>query len=523
MNLLPAIIRDFNAKKWPTLEVSNFTKGEKLFLIAFYILDLAYSWNTFLSGPRAEMFGYPIIVPVILLLLKSRMFFMSFLITFQITVAFLCIGNAEDMLKYTFAFTAAIITISNTDRGYYAAIISLFFFFLPRVQYYSIEHIIIFFLIVSLITNTKLFFGYNRSNKLNMPLMILFLWINLSVFWSVSLRVVLESYFDIFSLFAIYWLTLIIINEEEKIYKVLIIWAFCGFFYGFARSFFTPSDKELMGLFTAKNTVSSLLNYSIFCIMALINLKKLKLHLLYLFLIILIPLSYVIGSKAGFASLLIGIALYLILMDCNRKKRRRKLLKATSVLITLFLVAQIPLVPLVYTKLKHIPLPIEMPMELQTIFFRFEQWEIGEQMLTEESNYYLGTGIYGYATLYSEFYSEDTKPKPWQNHPHSLYMYVFFDYGVVGLILFILMMVIFYWILTVFLLRSKNEPIRAVVFMVYIATLSFLVHALVDWALIDKRFWFFLGLGIAAILVDRNSGHPIREMQDDTKDALNKL
>ena len=507
---IPNILHNYTSKEWPTLEVNNFSRSEVVFFIVFYLLDLAYSLNLFINGPTAEQFAIPMMVPLALLLLKSRLFFVAFLIAGQFLTAFLTIGAPENLLKYTLTLLMILVTVANAERGYYLAIISLFFFFITSVQGYHFIHVISLFLVFSLIANRdKLSLSkFSRQHKFNIMLFCFFIWVNLAALWGANFSDVFYCYFDILCLFIIYALTLIIVNDESRVIKVLLIWSIAGVIYGLARFVIQPSEKELIGLFAAKNTVSSLLNYSIFCTLVLVSMRRYSHLMLTTMAAIMIVINYVVGSKAGFLSMIIGLLIYFILIDNNYKKRKKVLLTITTVGIMIFLLLQIPLVPLVYMKLKNVPLPMEVPPELQTILFRFEQWELGEQMVYEDGNPYLGTGMGGYSILYKDYYPSEEKPEPWQNHPHSIYVFTYVDYGLIGLIIFMGILTAFFWTLRNFINRSRNGPLRLVALAVYAMTFSFLIHALVDWALVDKRFWFFLGLGIAIILVDRNKGYP---------------
>ena len=529
MNTISLIIKNYREKKWPSLEVNNFSKAEIIFFASFYIADLLYCSYHYTHFPNAEIFLMPLLIPVMLLLLKSRLFFITFLISVQFLVAFWGLGNLGDVINYVGAFILILLTLSNVLRGYYLLIITMFFFFMPSFQGYQVQHIIALFLAFSLIIHQELInkANYDRKHKLSVLVMVLLIWVNLSILWSQNLGAVAYRYLDVISLFLAYWLTLVIINDEAKLLKTFKVWAAIGVFYAFARGIVPPSgsgsgSESAIELFTAKNTVSSLLNFATFALMALttIKIKKIPTSVLLGCIMFLIFVNFIVGSKAGLGSAAIGIVLYYILLDKKRSKSKKILLNIATVMIIIFLLAQIPLVPLLYMNLKYIPLPSDIPQEFQTLLFRFEQWDYAKQMLQEQGNYITGLGMSGYYYLYGYFYDVSSVPQPWMSHPHSLYVHVFADYGLIGLMIFMILMITLFWRMRAFMIKSRNEPFRVLMLAIYAGIFSFFVHAIVDWDLNNKRLWIFIGMAVATMLIDRNLNHPEAPLPSSQQEGI---
>lgn len=503
-------IDDFRRKEWPTLVVNHFSRTEIAVLSAQYFLSFYYCWHIFISGPHAESFLTIFFPPIVLLLTKNRMFFISTLIAFQLVISFWCIGNPQDIVSYTGALFFVLFALSSYKKCYYLAIISTFLFFVPGVQGYSPIHVLgIVLVIMALQNRSDIESNIFSVNPFFKRLFVIFaIWITLATIWSPTLTSIPYSYYRTIIIFMLYGLTLVYLNDENKIYKAFYTWAIAGIFYAGARTISQPTAGESDILFfTSKNTVSSLINFSAFAIFPLLTMKTRKVpHFLWLTaLVMILAINYFIGSKGGFAAFVVGLILYWILLD-KRKSSRIKvlLLKISTASIVIFVTAQVFLVPLLYMNLRATVLPFTLPPEAATLFFRFEQWDYGKQML-DDGNYLIGLGLNGYGYLYGSFYESDALPKPWQNHPHSIYVHVFCDFGIIGMLIFITILVSFFIIMAKFILRSNHMPFRILALSVYVSVFSFLIHALVDWSLVDERLWLFIGLGMAIITVERKS------------------
>jgi|GEM_PF-1599647 len=508
---IPPIFDSFKEKQVPTFVVSRFNRFETIFLVSFYLFCLIYGWYVFTHELRAEKFLIYLVVPLALLLIKNRMYFISLLIAAQFIIAFWCIGNAEDVVIYTGAIILILFALSSLDRGYGILILSLFLFFSPTIQGYEVVHVVGFILIVLLLINREEIVEneINRKHPYNRIMFVMFVYVTLSLAWSQDFFAISATYYDTFTIFVAYWLTIVLVNSEERLFRSLKIWVYAGFIYAVARSLYQPdtgTDPNQQQFFYAKNTISSLINFSIFALLPAITMKtkRIPMTLVYVCVAILLVVNIGIGSKAGFLGLAIGMLTYFLIVP-GKKERRYKafFLKVSTAFIILFLIAQIFLVPLLYMKLHFLALPMSIPTEFGTILFRFEQWDYGKQMLEQNGNYILGLGMNGYSFLYGSFYESETPPAPWQNHPHSIYVHVYCDYGIIGFLIFTILIIGIILVLHRFLLRSKNVPLKVVAASFYGAIFAFLIHALVDWALMEIRFWMFVAMSIAITLIDR--------------------
>ena len=408
-----------------------------------------------------------------------------------------------------------LLVLSNFNRAYYLSIASLFLFFVYAKYGLKFVHVIIFAMFFSLIANQEKSVkpAGNKKYFFNRLPLLLLIWVNLSLLWGPHISECLLRIIDVFTIALVYWLSIYFIDEESKVRKVFLTWAIAGFIFTLFRLFVpsatpspeitTPSDLS------NKNLMSSLLNFSFFSFIALIALKDKTIPKTasYIAIVIILAANYILGSKGGLISLIFGFILYLFIVDFKESRMKRFFLNAATWFVTVFLIAQIFLVPLVYTKLGSMSLPLILPDFLQTIDFRIMQWDYAKQMIEEHGNMLMGVGLDGYSTYYWDTWDYEWLPQRWMYQPHSLFVYFYVDYGLIGLTLFLTVVVALFWILRSLLIKSKNQPLRLAAYIVYASIFTYMIHALIDGSIYDKRLWFFIGLGTALTLIDRNLGY----------------
>ncbi len=505
-------------KRSNVFEVNGFEKAEKAFLVAFYLLDFLYSWQILTQNPYAENFLFPFLVPLALFILKSRMFFISLLISFQISAAFLFLGAPVSIVKYSAAFFLAMLAFSKPENAFHLAIASIFFFFIPRIHNMDVIHVLLVFISFSLIVTlnkTKLN-GYNRISIVNKLILALFVWTNISILWCPSATNAFFRYLDNISYFLVYWITLILVDDESKVVNTLWIFALGGVAMTFigAVSILTPLSLNVDYL-ALKNPVSSLLTFSIFAQLALYYTRTMKLPSILVKIVILSTILYMfsLGSKGGILAIIISLITFFTLKNPNKTKRNSILLTAGTWIIALFLFAQILLVPLVYVKLSDKLYGKNFPTFLATLPFRLEQWRYAEKMIDTDGHFLTGVGMSGFAYLHYDAWEHKFVPRPFMISTHCMYVQIYVDYGIVGLAIFVFLTIAFFFILSKSIKRMTNESMRIYALTMYVGALAFLIHGLVDWSLSDERFWFYVGLGMALLFIDRYQRHHKKSQQ----------
>ena len=514
---LSTLLNRHSQERWPSLEVNRFSRGELIFLFTYYVVVFSALLYIYLHSPRAEKFIWPFIVPVGLLLLKKRLFFPVLLVTIQISFAFLAIGNIDLIFKFTLGAFLTLLALANYKWGFYAFAVSQFFYFIPTYYGYTSEHLLIVACIFGqfvkkdwTVTET-----IDRSNALNKFIVILIVWITCGAFWGPNIESVFIRYFDLFiSIYIVYRITLQITDSEDRLITVFKIWAVSGFVISFVLIVIPETSSSTGGseIDLHKNWSSSLLNFSIFALLGLMALKE-KMYmwtLMWFMLFTMVLINILLGSRAGLFCLGVYAAVYLLLLNPQRSVWKRRLLKFSNYVLIIFLFAQIFLVPLVYVNLLEMTATVPIPKSLDTIVFRFEQWSYARQIVEDQGNVFMGAGMDSYGTFYQDYFEAQygTKQESKFTTPHSLYVAVYVSYGVVGLTLFILCVIVFLNMMKNHILKTDNDRLRLISLTIYSAVASFMLHSLLDWSLTDKRFWMFLGLGAATILIDRKHNNP---------------
>jgi hypothetical protein len=522
MSTFSYIAQQHKKKKWPTLEVGNFTKGEIAFFVLFYIADLAISWYIFNHDPRAEKFLYPFIVPLILLLFKSRLFFVSTLISMQFAIAFLGIGAPDKVLTATFVLFFCALLFVDIKISFTLFLSSLFVLIIPTSLgfLYEIAAVVLFIVLYNYKINRRELPLFVHS-PINTLLFIFSGYCLISAFWTPNF---LSSFMD-FAQFACVplfpLLAITILQTEEELEKNLKVFIVFGIGFGLFKltSPFTglgtggmqgaTNPDMLQILLSAKNTISSVLNFAFLPTLAVFILNKNLLYRLFLLfgLMCMLMAEWLYGSKGGLGSLGICVFLFFAMIKLRKLELRKWITKGTTISLVFMLIIVIPMVPLVFFKIGEIfpsvllatSSSVTEGTSLTTLEFRFDQWGYAEEMLADHGNYLTGLGLGGYKYYYSEYVNYEF----FQNfmiyaHPHSFWVYTFTDVGLIGMIILHIFLIVFIVKISEALLNTQSIKLRIYGSAIFCAIISFFIHGFVDFAFNETdRLWLFIGLGMA--------------------------
>jgi len=340
--------------------------------------------------------------------------------------------------------------------------------------------------------------------------MIFLIWISAGAIWGPTFEGVFIRYFDlVISIYVVFRVTLQIIDSEERLVMSLKVWAISGFIIAFVLFIIPESSSSGAGseVDLHKNWSSSLLNFAIFALIGLLSLRE-KLYmrlLMYFMLFSMLLINIVLGSRAGLICFSIYAVTYLMVNNLQEVNWKRGFLKFTHSLLIIFVTAQIFLVPLLYVNLYNMTRSFPFPKSLGTILFRFEQWDFARQIIEDEGNFLIGAGMDAYSIYYQNYYESQFGQRQETKYttPHSLYVAVYVNYGVIGLTLFIFCIIAFLNMMKNHILGTKNDRLRIISLVIYSSVASYMLHSFFDWSLLDRRLWMFLGLGVASIVVDR--------------------
>jgi O-antigen ligase len=137
--------------------------------------------------------------------------------------------------------------------------------------------------------------------------------------------------------------------------------------------------------------------------------------------------------------------------------------------------------------------------EQGNFLLRLVMWGAGYQMIT--SSHWMGIGINSYEMAMNQYADLEILRL---THPHSFYLYILIELGVIGLSIF--------GFLVFFIVRQLKDAMRQIasvrekdaLFSLSAGLLAFSVHGLIDFTIHDPQIWLYLGTTIAAsrVLVD---------------------
>lgn len=520
MNFIGHLISDYRARSWPSLEVPKLTPRVIILGLVLYGGFLAYGFYVFFNNPRAERFLMIMLIPVIFLLLRNRLFFLTLIISIQICAAFLAIGAPDIILRVIILIFLLAFVFVDIRYTYLAGVVSLYLFFIPSLQGFSITHALVLFLAFAYITikihkREAVIF---KQFRINLPLFLFYIWSVITILWCQNFSYALFDIIEYLVLLLIYLLSYNIIDDEKMLRKVIWAWIIIGVGYSvvkpFAPSSTVTTDMEaygtMMAVFSAKNTFSSLLNFSFFMMVAVLYIEKRFWARVIVFLsfIPMLVSNIIFGSKGGNFSLFIGVLLFLLMLDFRDRRWKRRFIKVVLLLTITVLVVVIPLIPLLFFPvgtLFNAPVMQTLLESYPTLNFRLDQWGYAAEMLMDYGNHLIGLGLAGYKALYPEYYAYTSVKYPyWYAHPHSYWIYTYTDMGIIGICLLHLFFILFVWKMGKLLISTRNRTIRVVGTALFCAIISFWIHGFIDFNYSESsRMWFFIGMGVALIFLDK--------------------
>jgi O-antigen ligase len=198
--------------------------------------------------------------------------------------------------------------------------------------------------------------------------------------------------------------------------------------------------------------------------------------------------SVMTSSKGGLISLLFMFCGVLLLLHPRTRK-------SYPLSVIVFLVSM--LVLFVIQSMLMTLSPRVLQTQEMSLSTRFTMWSHGMEQLGRH-NFIYGLGLGGF-----KFY---LKPLP---HAHNLYLSVLFDFGLIGLALYL-------WFLTVLIKRSitfirkSGEEMQGILITFAGGLAAILLHGNVDFEYNTPVIWLYLGIMIAGLRIAQ------REMTPDT-------
>lgn len=335
----------------------------------------------------------------------------------------------------------------------------------------------------------------------------------LSTLWSENLTMARQSNIELTIAFLWIFLAPRIINNLQLLKRCLIFSFFLGLIVAiiditsiYVRSFINRWDItqniKLVFMFTGMdqgvrasglvhpNWVASILNLyiALSCGLFFLLKKKLCKTLIFLGIMFMIFAHLTTKSRGGLIGLLAGTLCLFYFVPFTKKR------PLITSLVSLFILALFFHISQIITKaydLSRLATSAEMGAQLAA-GMRFTWWQ--EALSACFESYGLGVGI----GSSPEYLSREAA------HPHNLYIHLLLEIGVIGLLLFLL-------ILHTLVIKLKKlyesfavevEPQNYLKYLIisYSAGLvAILIHGLVDIHFTNEPLWFYLGIGFALV------------------------
>lgn len=149
---------------------------------------------------------------------------------------------------------------------------------------------------------------------------------------------------------------------------------------------------------------------------------------------------------------------------------------------------------------------------------RFKMWQSAANIWRDYPVLGIGVGQYreAYQTIYCLPDSWDYKCAPEQRHqhPHSNYMLILAEAGIVGAAAFVFFLSLFLWFSLCGWLRTKNVLYLVLVSVLLGTQLQGIVDTNIIMTVVSKSYWFFIGLTLQMIAIGSEGDSAVKETAD---------
>jgi O-antigen ligase len=344
-----------------------------------------------------------------------------------------------------------------------------------------------------------------KGSRLDFWLLTFFLWILLSILWCPSFGGGVKEFLRKLNGLFIFYLTINLVRNQRQLDRTLMTWIISGGFAAFlaVHEVFTEILYRAAGfskgaiarwgflrataLKEGANRLGFFMNTCLVMTLSLFFLqpgKKFRLLSLFLFVTMFFALLSTLSRNS-----LLGFVVGTMLVFYITKKGGKRFFITGAVIVGLFLMISGPTYRDVFFKRF---LGGFQPQVTRSVAGRLQVWEAGSEIIGASP--FLGAGAGGFHII-SEYYGAQKLKSP-----HSLYIYVTAEYGLIGFVLFAAVTIAF--------LRLGNHGLRVTsdakakcVLAALLATIAIYAFQglVVNFVLIEREFWALLGLNVAAI------------------------
>lgn len=501
-------------------------KSTQTWLIIFTIALVVAAWGIWFSGDiRVEKFLFLGLVIPLLFFLKNRFVIIVGLLTFQVLVSFIFIGNSDYAFIAIAALLGIVIAFENPMLMYIFVVIAMFVDISPIGFGYPLR--------TTIIVGSGLFIGWLFKEVLRpavtktrvafpeaWPALILFLWFSLGyLIWCEDRTLGWLQYKYIIAGVFFFLITPYFINTKKKLDWAIFAWIIVGFIAS-AATFFGPSFGTAaqetkgwgvaLGTFSShKNWISALMSLSFFIILACYFWVKGIFKKLLLFISLPIILAVIIYQQSRAAGTVLGFCLILFwIADTVFGRLRRSTLKIIGRIFVLTATIVVLFIAIYYMGfIDFLGSYSELFAELgqvSTMQTRNDIWAMSYDMIKGENHPIRGLGpaaFWSFGTPYgiSAYIGQETE-EFLDMHPHNIYLDIYLHMGVIGLVSFLWIAVSVILKLWRNFIRQENNKYRYLSLGLFCSVLTFYIHGVVEFQYHNiVAFWAFLGFAIAAI------------------------
>jgi len=417
------------------------------------------------------------------------------------------------------AISGVLLFLIKPELGYYLTILALGFDgitlsflklgFVPGARTINVHHIFIplgFLVLLIKIVRDKL---EVQKSGLEMPLFFFLGWMLISTLWAPKFIAGFVVILQVLVALVFFFSILQFFREGKLIRSVVMIWFILGlvntvltflFPHGFKFSPFVGLHwaKAVIGRAQAftyhANTLATELNLSILLGFGLLfSAKSRRSKWLYILSLTAMSAAFILTMSRGWiVALPIGIAFFFYKM---RKLKKLISVSVAGLVIAVFLFLVIPEAARQFVwRFFRTPIAadvseIQVEGATKTLDVRARLWERGFEVF--QDSYGLGTGAGGYAATVTAdvlFYL--------RKQPHSLYLTIIFELGLVGVVLFLWLLVTFLWKIESFSKQIRGRPIEPLFSAWYAAWITILLNGFLRITFGSIPFWSFMALGI---------------------------
>ena len=519
-------IQNYRSKPWPKLEVPPIKRPQLTVLIAFVCLLIGGGWYIWFSGQiRAEKFLYLGFAIPVLFFLKNRYLMIVGLLSFQVIVAFLFVGNSTYAAFAILGFIGAIIAFESP--------IIMYMLLIAAIWLSNSGLTVIKPTVIQLSIGAALFTGWAvreilRTKRITTqiifpekwPAIFLLVWGGVGfIVWCVEPIPYGWVQFKSLILGIVFFLVSpLVVRDRKQMLLAMMAWIGVGLIGAVATFFANPTAiggstaGDAAVFIRLKNVTATILCLAFFISIAMYYLqdKRIIRFALVLLQAFIITAIIYLQSRAAVIGLAIGLTTFWIVDTFVNLKNRRSI----NVLVRIFVLCSMIFVFLLGIYFMGLVEIIgayaeifESPATATTMQFREAAWEVAFDMIGGEQHPIRGLGFGAFVLLAPEygFPVGDLQENIDIYHTHSLYVDILLHYGIIGLILFLWMILqnlVYIWRN---FKRSEDVKFRYIHLALFCSLIGYYVHGILDFTLYGiVEFWLMLGLSVAVRNVERS-------------------